>query len=499
GKEWFSAVLAFFILTGIAIIVYLNQTPVQPRERDYAYVGSFYAFSIWIGLAVPALFDSVKKWMNARSAAIGVVAGSMLLVPGLLISENLDDHDRSGRYMTRDYAINYLESCAPDAILFTYGDNDTFPLWYVQEVEGVRTDVKVINLSYFGMDWNINQHRRATYEAPPIPFSFQEEKYYMGRRDAVLLIDQIEGAVDLRDAMAFMGSEDDRTKVEMVNGQYLDYLPSFDFYLPVDKEKVIATKTVQPEDEALIVDTIRIEIFKDYLTKSEWAILNVLAANNWERPIYINHSLLYTDNIFFKDYLQLEGLAYRFVPVQTTGSTQNAGHINTAILYENAMEKFTWGNVNSSDIYLDDYNRRAVRMIQARPMFSRLAEALTDEGKTEKAEKVIDRMFELFPNEIIPLTYDSFTATDLYFKLGVQDKGAEKVRLMASNSFAMLEYYLSLPEYFARVVQDDQEREITLLQNLMTLTQRYNQEELALEIDQRLQHIISRLSDELES
>ncbi len=499
GREDFAVISAFFLFTGIAIIVYLNQTPLQPRERDYAYVGSFYAFAIWIGFAVPALYNLLSKWLKGIFGAVLVVSVALAWVPGVLITENWNDHDRSHRYMTRDFAINYLESCAPNAILFTYGDNDTFPLWYAQEVEGVRTDVKVINISYLGMDWYISQHRKATYEARPVPFSFQENQYYMGRRDAVLIFDKIEGAIDLRDAMAFMGSEDERTKVEIAGRQKLDFLPSEDFYLPVDKKKVLATGTVQMEDAELIADTVRFSINKNYITKSEWAILNIIAANNWERPVYINHSLLYPGNIFFTDWLQLEGLAYRFVPIRTKSSWQSTGHINTRILYENVMEKFSWGNVNRPDVYLDDYNRRAVRIIQARPMFTRLAGALIEEESFDKAERVLDRMFELFPDEKIPLSYDSFEATELYFKIGQDGKGSDKVRQIASNSFELLGYYFSLPDNLARIVQEEQEREMNILQNLMVLTRRYDQTGLTEEIDSRLQELIGRLSGEMDS
>jgi hypothetical protein len=499
GKEGFAVVMTLFLFTGIAIIVYLNQTPVQPRERDYAYVGSFYAFAIWIGLAVPALYSTIRKILGGIPGAVLVTVTSLGLVPGILVAQNLDDHNRSGRYMTRDYAINYLESCAPNAILLTYGDNDTFPLWYVQEVEGVRTDVKVVNISYLGMDWYISQHRRASYEATPIPFSFGEEQYYTGRRDAVLIRDRISGAVDLRDAMTFLGSEDERTKAKMQGGQEFDYLPSTDFYLPVDKDKVLETATVQPEDAALIADTVTFSINKSYITKSEWAVLNMIAANNWERPIYIDHSLLYTDNVFFTDWLQFEGLAYRFVPVKTIGSGMNKGNINTGILYRNVMEKFVWGNVNHPDVFLDDYNKRAIKIIQARYMFARLAEALVNEGQKQKAEEVVDKMFELFPNEKIPLSYDSFPATEQYFRAGAVEKGSEKVKQMADNSFAMLNYYLTLPEHFARAVQQEQEDEMKQIQNLLVLTRRYNLAELNKEIDGRLQTLIDRLSEDMGS
>jgi hypothetical protein len=497
GRQGFAVVMTLFVFTGIAIIVYLNQTPMQPRERDYAYVGSFYAFSIWIGLAVASIFQTLRKVFPGTTAAIAAGVVSLALVPGLLLAENFDDHDRSGRYMTRDYAINYLESCAPNAIILTYGDNDTFPLWYVQEVEGVRTDVKVVNISYLGMDWYITQQRMATNEAPPVPFSFDEDKYYMGRRDAVLIINRIDGAIDLRDAMAFMGLDDERSRVETVGGQVLDYFPAESFYIPVNRLKVLQRGTVQHKDAELIADTVVFDINKNYLTKSEWALLNIVAANDWERPIYINHSLLYTDLVFFTEWLQLEGLAYRFVPIRSENRPPLAGHINTGILYENVMNKFVWGNVNDPGIYLDDYNRRAIRIIQARYMFSRLAEALVDEGQNQKAVEVVDRMFELFPDENMPLEYDSFPATEQYFRAGATAKGVDKVRIMAENSLAMLRYYITLPDYFARFVEEEQEREMNLYQNLMVLARKYNQDDLTNELDSRLQSLINSLSEEI--
>ncbi|MFA7490624.1 MAG: DUF2723 domain-containing protein [Mariniphaga sp.] len=499
GKEGFAVVMMLFVFTGIAIVTYLNQTPMQPRERDYAYVGSFYAFAIWIGLAVPALFASAKKLLKGIAGPVVVLFASVILVPGILAFQNFDDHNRSGRYMTRDFAINYLESCAPNAILFTYGDNDTFPLWYAQEVEGIRPDIKVINISYLGMDWYISQHRKASNKAAPVPFSFQEDQYYMGRRDAVLIENLIDGPVDLRDAIAFLGSDDERTKVEMTSGQNLNFLPSDEFFLPVNKEKVLETGTVQPEDAELIQDTLIFNINKSYLTKSEWAVLNIIAANNWERPIYINHSLLYTNYIFFTEWLQLEGLTYRFVPIQTKIEDLNAGHINTEILFNHVIQKFNWGNLNHPDVYLDDYNKRAIRIIQARQVFARLAEKLIDEGQNEKAILVLNTLFETFPDEKMPLDYDSFQAVRQYLRAGAIEKGSEKIKRMAEHSFARLHYYFSLPEYFSRAVTDEQEREMSHMQNLVVLAQRYNLTELSKEIDGKLQTLINRLSKEMDS
>ncbi|HYQ57665.1 MAG TPA: DUF2723 domain-containing protein, partial [Draconibacterium sp.] len=280
GKETFAVTLLLFVLTGIAIVVYLNQYPYQPRERDYAYAGSFYAFAIWIGLGVLGVYNGLKKIVKGVPGAALATVITLVAVPGVLASQNWDDHDRSGRYMTRDYAKNYLESCAPNAILFTYGDNDTFPLWYVQEVEGVRPDIKIVNTSYLGMDWYINQQQYASYEADPVPFSFTKDKYYMGRMDAVLFQERIDGSVELSEAMEFLGSDDARTKVRVTSGDMIDYLPSREFHITVDKQKAVESGTVKPEDAGLIADKVTFKITKSMLTKSEMAVLNMIAANN---------------------------------------------------------------------------------------------------------------------------------------------------------------------------------------------------------------------------
>jgi hypothetical protein len=499
GKQDFSVVMLLFLFTGLAIIVYLNQTPYQPRERDYAYAGSFYAFAIWIGLAVQAIYSLVQKFLKGVPGATMVTAVSLILVPGVLLAENYKDHDRSNRYMTRDYAINYLESCAPNAILFTYGDNDTFPLWYVQEVEGVRPDIKIINLSYLGMDWYISQHRMASNDAAPMPFSFTEEQYFMGRMDAVLFHERIEGSVELSEAMDFLGSNDKRTKVKVVSGEEMDFLPTRSFHITVDKQKVLETGTVKPQDADKIVDRVEFTINKSYLTKSEMVILNVIAANNWERPIYINHSLLYVQSVFFLDYLQFEGLAYRFVPVLTKGNSLNRGRIDADILYDNVMNKFVWGNVNSPEVYLDEYNKKAVNITQVRYMFTRLSRALIEKGDTVRAVEVLDKLFEIYPDEKIPLTFDSFGAVELYYAGGETEKANQLVRILADNSFGLLNYYLNLPDRFASVAEEEQNRNMSMINNLVLITNRHNQTDLNTEINNRLDELIKSLEQNLDS
>ena len=492
GKETFAVTMLLFILTGIAIVVYLNQYPYQPRERDYAYAGSFYAFAIWIGLGVLAIHSGLKRILKGAPGAVLATAISLIAVPGVLASQNWDDHDRSGKYMTRDYAKNYLESCAPNAILFTYGDNDTFPLWYVQEVEGVRRDIKIVNISYLGMDWYISQQQFKTYDADPVPFSFTKDKYYMGRMDAVLFQDRIKGSVELSEAMDFLGSDDVRTKVQVTSGDMMDYLPSRDFHITVDKQKALDLGTVKQKDADLIADRVSFRISDNLISKSEMAVLNMIAANNWERPIYIDHSLVFTGNIHFLDWLQFEGLAYRFVPIRTPKQGVTAGRIDAEILYDNVMNKFVWGNVNDPDIHMDEYNRKQINIMQTQYMFTRLSQALLAEGETEKAIEVADKMFELFPNEKIPLDYSSFQMAAQYYGAGAIEKGNEKVRIMADNCFALLDYYASLPDNFAPAVQNEQNRQISHLRNLVILTRNYKQDELFAELDAKLQELIAR-------
>lgn len=237
-------VMLLFVMTGIAIVVYLNQTPYQPRERDYAYAGSFYAFCIWIGIGVVALTDVLKKRMPAATAAM--IAGLVcLIVPGVMGKEGWDDHNRSYRYTSRDFAYDYLNSCAPNAIIFTNGDNDTFPLWYIQDVEGVRTDVRIINLSLLNTDWYIDQIKRKAYQSDPVPFSLKTKQYIQGTRDYIPFYDRkIQGYSDLKDIIEFIGSDNPEAKVRSEGGDEFNYLPTKKFRIKVDKEAVIRNHVV---------------------------------------------------------------------------------------------------------------------------------------------------------------------------------------------------------------------------------------------------------------
>ncbi len=260
SRKDFWVVMLLFIMTGFAIVVYLNQYPLQPRERDYAYAASFYAFAIWIGLGVTGLAGFLQKKIPGILPGILVFLITLLAVPVLMARENRDDHDRSGRYTARDFASNYLNSCEPNAVLFTNGDNDTFPLWYIQEVEGVRTDVRVCNLSYLGADWYIDQMARKAYDSDPLPFGMNRDQYMMGKRDVVYLVDRINEPVSLKDAMDFVRSEDPRTKTFGNIRERIDYIPSRKFKLEIDKSRIINTKTLPEKDSAKIVNEMQVGI-----------------------------------------------------------------------------------------------------------------------------------------------------------------------------------------------------------------------------------------------
>jgi hypothetical protein len=303
----------------------------------------------------------------------------------------------------------------------------------------------------------------------------------------------VKNSVELSEAMNFLGSDDERAKVQVVSGEKMNFLPTRDFHITVDKQKVLKTGTVKPEDAGLIVDSIKFRIGKSYISKSEMAVLNMIAANNWERPIYFDHSLLYSNSIFVLDYLQYEGLAYRLVPIKTESDGMFRGRINPDILYDNVMNKFAWGNVNSPNVYLDEYNRKAINIIQARYMFVRLARALIEKDDKKRAVEVLDKMFEIFPDERIPLSFDSMPAAELYFLAGENAKGVDLVRTLTKNSFEIIEYYTSLPARLATFTEDDQNSQISVINNMKAVANQYNQAELSKEIDDRLNKLISKL------
>jgi len=483
-------VLAFFLLTGLAIVVFLNQTPYQPRERDYAYPGSFYAFAIWIGFGVLFIYDQLSK--KAQGAGIAVASTVIgLIVPALMAAQNWDDHDRSMRTLSRDCAIDYLQSCAPNAILFTNGDNDTFPLWYAQEVEGIRTDVRVVNLSLLQTDWYIKQMRRAAYLSAPVPFSIPEEKLEAEKLSYLVIDSRETKAMNLKKALEFATSDDPNTKFEN-GGDLLDVLPTGNLYIPVDSMQVMRKKVISVKDTARLVKRISIDISdRRYITKNDILVLDLVANNKWERPIYFAVTTGDEAYVGLKRYFQLEGLAYRLVPIrQTEMEEAQGGRVATDIMYDNIMNKFLWGGMDKPGINMDENSTRMTSNL--RMQMSILANALINEGKKSKAEKVLDKSLEVMPDENIPFDATVFTMVGAYYDLGKKDKANK----LAKKLFDIFEHDLRIynvqkPNRRAAYSRDMAQCK-ELLKRLTGLAQQYHEDALAKEFMDRLGNIMTR-------
>jgi hypothetical protein len=503
----FSVVTLLFFLTGFAIVIYLNQTPLQPRERDYAYSGSFYAFAIWIGLGVYALYDAAisMTWKQLGMLAAMTIGGSIVLygvesaaggdkgfslsllfmsvistaafaimtalnqfskgdvawkgmlatalslsAPFLMASEGWNDHNRENRRTGIDMAINYLNSLQPNAILFTNGDNDTFPLWYAQEVEGIRTDVRVVNLSLLNTDWYIDQMKRRAYESAPVPFMMSEQKYRQGTRDVLFLdpYNKTTGFMPVKEALDFTMNEANVIK----NGdRSVHYLPSYMFSLKVSDQVVEQYKPFVHEGDS-IVNEMKWGIVdgqgnpRSYVTKAQMMVLDLLKNMDWSRPVYFAVTTGGEAYMGLERYFQLEGLAYRLTPIlhAPTSNPNLEGGVASDLMYENMMNKFQWGNMDTHDIYMDENNRRMTSNL--RLQFSHLAEQLITEGKKDKAVEVLDKCMNVMPEKNVP--YDQpqimWTLSELYYEAGDSVKGLSLAKRMYELNSQELNYFNSL-------------------------------------------------------
>lgn len=483
----FWVVTFLFILTGIAINVYLNPEPLQPRERDYAYVGSFYAFAIWIGLGVMGLWELLRKKAPETVAAAAVTAVCLVAVPGILAAENWDDHDRSGKYTARDFAINYLESCAPNAIIFTMGDNDTYPLWYVQEVEGFRTDVRVVNLSLLGTDWYINQLRRQINNSPAIKLSIGPEKIVQGVRDYVPFYDRkIQGAVDLRQVLQFATSDDPSAKLPTQGGEMVNYYPSKRFVIPVDKAAVLAQGAVTAADTANLLSAVEWEYPRNAILKNDLIVLDILANNGWERPIYWTVSMGAEQYLGLEDFFQLEGLAYRFVPLYSPSNGGQTTRVADNIMYENMVKKFKWGGMNTG-IYIDPETSRMT--INLRSNATRLAESLLSKGDSVRAREVLDVVMKEMPHSHVPLMIFNYRMVELYHLAGAP----EQANALAKDLFDMFEseakYFRSLRGKYATFYERDMQNAMAIMQEMVRMANQYSQPDLAKDFQARFDAI----------
>ena len=427
-------VLLFFLFTGVLIIVYLNVVPFQPRERDYAYVGSFYAFAIWIGLGVLGIYDFLNKKMNSTaSASLATVIA--LIIPTLMAAENWDDHDRSGRFTALEVAKNYLNSCDKNAILFTNGDNDTFPLWYAQEVEGIRTDIKVVNLSLFNTPWYIDQMKRASYEAAPIPSSLEHDDYKAGTRDYTPINERFKEYVEVKDVVNFINSKSAKAKINTSAG-LRNYCPTKKLKLSVNNENVKSFIPTEYHDK--IVDEIRFKLKGNGLYKNKLMVLDILANFNWERPIYFAITVGRDNFMGLEKYFQLEGLAYRLVPYVAQSPDGQTGIVHTEKMYDRLVTSFEWGGFNNSDLYFDETNTRMV--MNFRNNYSRLAEALFQKGDTARAIETLDKCMAEFPRDVVNLSYFALPIIDIYYKLGEDEKAKAVLAVMIDDYLTEIKY-----------------------------------------------------------
>ncbi len=484
----FWVVMLLFIMTGLAVVVYLNQYPFQPRERDYAYAASFYAFAIWVGLGGLAISEYFRKKLPGVTGPAVATLVCLFLVPGIMAKENWDDHDRSGRYTARDFAWNYLNSCQPNAVLFTNGDNDTFPLWYVQEVEGVRTDVRVVNLSYLGADWYIEQIARKAYDSDAVPFGMDKELYRTGRRDYVYLVERIKEHVDLGEAMDFIRSEDKRTKTLGNYTDRIDYIPATKFKIPIDSAHIINTGTVRPELADRLVPEMRWEIQKQNLYKNELMVLDLIDNNNWERPVY--YAVTVDRNLYLNlhEYFQLQGLAYRIVPIQQPEARGQLGSIDADLMFDNMVNKFRWGGVDDSTVYLDENIRRM--MMNFRNNFGRLAHELISQGDTARTITTLERCMEVMPHERIPFNYFMVPIIDAYYKIGENELANSYLLTLSDLAEEELRYFISLGREYAEEVDYEKQVRMHIMQELTRLVIENQQEELIERQQQKFQELV---------
>lgn len=477
-------VFLLFAMTGLAIILYLNQTPYQPRERDYAYAGSFYAFAIWIGFGVLSLFDGLTKVLKKKElAAITVSVVSLLAVPVLMAKEGWEAHDRSGKYAARDFAMNYMVQCQPNAILFTNGDNDTFPLWYVQEVEGFRTDMRVVNYMLSSGDWYVHQLGKKVYESDRLPLTLTPEQYNKGINEYLPVVDRIKGPIELKEVISFVANESDQTKLPLQSGERINYIPTTKVKLTIDKDAVIRSGIVPENMRDQIVDEIVWDIKQNGLYKNDLMLLDLVSSNNWERPIYFANPNSVSKVFDVDQYCHMEGVVYRFIPVKAKEYYKNLGGVYADGSYDMLVNKASWGNLNDPQVTVDRESYRNSSL--AKQSYMRLAQALLNEGKADSAVVVLDKSIEFFPNSKFTYDYYMLPWAEIYFSAGATDKGIEMVRALADRYLEDLSYYASVNSKVATYYDQQAQEALAVLQRLSQLAGEHGQKELSKELDDK--------------
>ena len=479
--DGFLVVLLLFFMTGLAIVMYLNITPYQPRERDYAFAGSFYAFAIWIGLGVMALWDLLKK-VSEKYIAIPITLVCLLLVPGIMAKEGWDDHTRANKYSARDFAVNYLNSCAPNAILITNGDNDTFPLWYAQEVEGIRTDVRVVNFMLSSGDWYVHQLMRKIYKSDALPFTLSYDQYNKGINEVCAYSGQLQERVELQDLIDLIASDDPASRFQAGSRSIAIY-PTKKVKITLDSASLVKNGIVPAYLADKAVGTVEWDIKSNYLYKNDLMLLDFLAKNKFKRPIYFVSPSSMSDAVDVDKYCYQEGFIYRFMPVKPDERDfiKGVGSVNSEASYDILMNKCKWGNLNQPGVYVDRESSRNTMM--PKQDFARLARKLTIEGKNDSAVKVCDYVQKIFPDNKVHFDYYMIQFVDVYYKAGAFDKGNKLANRLFEIYQQNTDYYLSLNPEFRGNYDEDLNEAYGFFNSMKQIADQYNQKAISQRVD----------------
>ena len=437
-QQNFYFVALLFFLTGAAIVLYLNSPPVEPRERDYIYAGSYYAFAFWIGLGVLGVQKFFNIFLKNGLFSSALAIALCFSAPTIMASEGWDDHDRSNRYFSVDSAKNFLASCAPNAILFTGGDNDTFPLWYVQEVEGYRTDVRVVVLSYFNTDWYIEQMMRDAYESKPLPFGLTIGNYIQGGlNDYLPLVERpnLKSGISAEQFLKLIKQEHKALQVPTALSSY-NSVPSKRFFMYVDTADVINSGIIPQAHRHLLTDKMTWSMKGRGLEKKDLAIFDLIVNNNWERPIYFNTTSSAGVNLNLRQYMVQEGNAYRLLPVENPDPSELL--IDTEKMFDNMINNFHWRELDNPNVYYSEDYRNFV--LNHRASFNTLVDALLKEGKVDKAREALLKCLELMPDKSIPYDHFSVQQIGLLIAVDEEEKAIEMAEILSKRSDEMLNY-----------------------------------------------------------
>ena len=461
-----------FVMTGVAIVVYLNSPPVEPRERDYIYAGSYYAFAMWIGLAVVGIADAIFAVIKNLKTSAVIATLICLPAPALMAQQGWDDHNRRNRFFSVDSAANYLNSCAPNAIIYTGGDNDTFPLWYAQSVEGIRTDVRVIVLSYYQTDWYIGQSMNKYYESEPVKYTLSLNDYKQGGpNDGLRFVDRGLKAVDLKEYLNLI------SKSKALEEDGSNTLPTKLFVLKVDTAAVLAKGLIPEELKPYLVSEMVIRVKGSYLYKSDLAILDALATANWERPIYLNNTSLSQIKMDLSPYVVQEGMAYRILPIRNPKPSKEL--VSSEVCYNNMVNKFKYRELDNPNVYYTSDYRNFV--LNHRSALNQLTESLINEGKMEKALETVNFNLKTMPDAAIPMdpTYVGIGqdqgVIELLFRVGEKEKAVELAKKLGDRAIEVSDYYIR--EGYRN--NEEQRKYLYYLGELQNILYRYGEEELA--------------------